>query len=238
MSIVAETDELRTTHDAATLLGYGGGGGGGGGADALVPRLVLETIAHLADEDRIGGDNPTSSEAQQRYRVALEDGVLKIMSKMGISVLDSYRSAQIFEALGLDGEVIDRCFTGTTSVLGGHRFVDLARTVLAQHATAFAGDLSVDADSDLPSPGVIKWRKGGEFHDMSKPVIDSLARRARARPVPGDRTVRARRRREGGRRRSDGRARAAGGPSRAAPTSTASSARRSVHGRPRSHATC
>ncbi len=166
VSLVAETDELRTTHDAATLLGYG--------ADALVPRLVLETIAHLADEDRIGGDNPTSSEAQQRYRAALEDGVLKIMSKMGISVLDSYRSAQIFEALGLDAEVIDRCFTGTTSVLGGHRFVDLARTVLAQHAVAFAGDLTVDADADLPSPGVIKWRKGGEFHDMSKPVIDRL----------------------------------------------------------------
>ena len=166
VSIVAETDEARTTHDAATLLGYG--------ADALVPRLVLETIAHLADEDRIGGDNPTASEAQRRYRTALEDGVLKIMSKMGISVLDSYRSAQIFEALGLDQEVIDRCFTGTVSVLGGHRFVDIARTVLEQHAIAHAGDLSEDADAALPSPGIIKWRKGGEFHDMSKPVIDTL----------------------------------------------------------------
>jgi glutamate synthase domain-containing protein 2/glutamate synthase domain-containing protein 1/glutamate synthase domain-containing protein 3 len=165
-SIVAETDEARTTHDAATLLGYG--------ADAIVPRLVLETIAHLADEDRIGGDNPTASEAQRRYRVAMEDGVRKIMSKMGISVLDSYRSAQIFEALGLAPEVIDRCFTGTTSVLGGHGFTDLARTVLEQHAIAYAGDTSVDADTALPSPGIIKWRKGGEFHDMSKPVIDAL----------------------------------------------------------------
>jgi len=165
-SIVAETDEARTTHDAATLLGFG--------ADAIVPRLVLETIAHLADEDRIGGDNPTASEAQRRYRTAMEDGVRKIMSKMGISVLDSYRSAQIFEALGLSPAVIDRCFTGTTSVLGGHEFVDLARTVLEQHAIAYAGDTSVDADGVLPSPGIIKWRKGGEFHDMSKPVIDSL----------------------------------------------------------------
>jgi len=165
-SLVAETDEARSTHDAATLLGYG--------ADAIVPRLVLETIAHLADEDRIGGDNPTASEAQARYRAALEDGVRKIMSKMGISVLDSYRSAQIFEALGLAPDVIDRCFTGTTSVLGGHTFVDLARTVLEQHAIAYAGDMSVDADVALPSPGIIKWRKGGEFHDMSKPVIDAL----------------------------------------------------------------
>jgi len=165
-SIVAETDEARTTHDAASLLGYG--------ADVIVPRLVLETIAHLADEDRIGGDNPTASEAQRRYRSALEDGVRKIMSKMGISVLDSYRSAQIFEALGLAPEVIDRCFTGTTSVLGGHGFADLARTVLEQHAVAYAGDLDGDSDAALPSPGIIKWRKGGEFHDMSKPVIDSL----------------------------------------------------------------
>ena len=165
-SIVAETDEARTTHDAATLLGYG--------ADAISPRLVLETIAHLADEDRIGGDNPTASEAQHRYRSALEDGVRKIMSKMGISVLDSYRSAQIFEALGLGPEVVARCFTGTVSVLGGHGFSDLARTVLEQHAHAFAGDLSEDSDAVLPSPGIIKWRKGGEFHDMSKPVIDTL----------------------------------------------------------------
>ena len=165
-SIVAETDEARTTHDMATLLGYG--------ADAIAPRLVLETIAHLADEDRIGGDNPTASEAQRRYRAAIEDGVRKVMSKMGISVLDSYRSAQIFEALGLAPEVVDRCFTGTTSVLGGHGFVDLARTVLQQHAVAYAGDLDEDSDAALPSPGIIKWRKGGEFHDMSKPVIDSL----------------------------------------------------------------
>jgi glutamate synthase domain-containing protein 2/glutamate synthase domain-containing protein 1/glutamate synthase domain-containing protein 3 len=166
VSIIAETDEARETHDAATLLGFG--------ADAIVPRLVLETIASLADDDRIGGDNPTSSVAQGRYRAALEDGVRKIMSKMGISVLDSYRSAQIFEALGLAPEVIDRCFTGTTSVLGGLGFTDLARTVLEQHAMAFGTDGSDRAVDTLPSPGIIKWRKGGEFHDMSKPVIDAL----------------------------------------------------------------
>jgi glutamate synthase domain-containing protein 2/glutamate synthase domain-containing protein 1/glutamate synthase domain-containing protein 3 len=167
-SVVAETDEARETHDAATLLGYG--------ADALVPRLVLETIAALADDDRIGGDNPTSSVAQRRYRAALEDGVRKIMSKMGISVLDSYRSGQIFEALGLAPEVIDRCFTGTTSVLGGLGFAELAAVVLEQHATAFGAGLAMDDDAIavLPSPGIIKWRKGGEFHDMSKPVVDAL----------------------------------------------------------------
>jgi glutamate synthase domain-containing protein 2/glutamate synthase domain-containing protein 3 len=161
-SIVAETNEARETHDFATLLGYG--------ADAIVPRLVLQTIADLADEDRIGGDNPTSSVAQERYRNAAEDGVLKIMSKMGISVLDSYRSAQIFEAMGLGPEVVDVCFTGTVSVLGGLSLRDFAQVVLAQHAEAF----DVDEPGALPSPGIIKWKQGGEFHDMSKPVIDAL----------------------------------------------------------------
>jgi len=168
VSLIAETDEARETHDAATLLGYG--------ADVVVPRLVLETIASLADEDRIGGDNPTSSVAQSRYRSAMEDGVRKIMSKMGISVLDSYRSAQIFESLGLAQDVIDRCFTGTVSVLGGLGFEDLARVVLEQHRSAFEAEVDEagDAMQALASPGIIKWRKGGEFHDMSKPVIDAL----------------------------------------------------------------
>jgi glutamate synthase domain-containing protein 2/glutamate synthase domain-containing protein 1/glutamate synthase domain-containing protein 3 len=167
VSLVAETDEARETHDAAALLGYG--------ADAIVPRLVLQTISDLADEGRIGGDNPPASVAQERYRNAIEDGVLKIMSKMGISVLDSYRSAQIFEALGLGQDVIERCFTGTVSTLGGVTLGDLGAQVLEQHAEAFSPPAGPDADlPDLPSPGIIKWRSGGEFHDMNKPVIDAL----------------------------------------------------------------
>ena len=167
-SLVAETDEARETHDAATLLGFG--------ADALVPRLVLQTIASLADEGRIGGDNPSASVAQERYRIAIEDGVLKIMSKMGISVLDSYRSAQIFEALGLGHDVIDACFTGTVSTLGGLTLEDLGAEVLAQHAESFPlpDDDGAVTLPDLSSPGIIKWRRNGEFHDMSKPVIDAL----------------------------------------------------------------
>ncbi|MEX0868370.1 MAG: glutamate synthase-related protein, partial [Nitriliruptoraceae bacterium] len=164
-SIVAETDEARETHDMATLLGFG--------ADAIVPRLVLQTIADLADEGRIGGDNPSAAVAQDRYRNAVEDGVLKIMSKMGISVLDSYRSAQIFEALGLCQEVVDRCFTGIVTKLGGLTFADLAEDVLARHAAAF--DTSEEEELPaLPSPGIIKWRQNAEFHDMNKPVIDAL----------------------------------------------------------------
>ena len=83
------------------------------------PRLVLESIADLCLEGRIGGDSPPSAEAQRRFREAVEDGVLKVMSKMGISTVESYRSAQIFEAVGLGPEVVDACLTGTPSPLGG-----------------------------------------------------------------------------------------------------------------------
>jgi glutamate synthase domain-containing protein 2/glutamate synthase domain-containing protein 1/glutamate synthase domain-containing protein 3 len=161
-SLVAETDEARETHDMASLLGYG--------ADAIVPRLVLQTITDLADEGRIGGDNPSASEAQERYRRAVEDGVLKIMSKMGVSTVDSYRSAQLFEALGLGEDVIETCFTGTVSSLGGFTLADIGEDVLAQHARAFE---QAEAP-ELESPGIIKYKKGGEYHDMSQPVIGAL----------------------------------------------------------------
>ena len=168
-SLVAETDEARETHDMATLLGFG--------ADALVPRLVLQTIADLADEGRIGGDSPSASVAQERYRNACEDGVLKIMSKMGISVLDSYRSAQIFEAMGLGPDVVELCFDGVVSTLGGLSLSDIAEDVLGQHEDAF-GPLDRRGEPhevpDLTSPGIIKYKKGGEFHDMNKPVVDAL----------------------------------------------------------------
>ncbi len=164
-SLVAETDEARETHDMATLIGFG--------ADAIVPRLVLQTITDLADEGRIGGDNPSATEAQDNYRNAVEDGVLKIMSKMGISTLDSYRSAQVFEALGLGPDVVSTCFAGITSTLGGVTLGDLGRDVLDQHALAFPADDEEELPA-LPSPGIIKYKKNGEFHDMNKPVVDAL----------------------------------------------------------------
>ncbi|MDQ3932292.1 MAG: glutamate synthase-related protein [Actinomycetota bacterium] len=165
-SIVAETNEARVTHDMACLLSYG--------ADAIVPKLAFETFAHLADEGRIrGGDEFSGSDAQERYRTALEDGVLKIMSKMGISTVDSYRSAQIFEALGLGADVIDLCLTGTVSQLGGLHLADLAEDVLAQHATAF-GREAKDGEA-LPSPGVVKFsRRGEEYHDINPDVVGAL----------------------------------------------------------------
>ncbi|MDP9022798.1 MAG: glutamate synthase-related protein [Actinomycetota bacterium] len=165
-SLVAETDEGRETHDMACLLGYG--------ADAIVPRLAFETFAHLAEEGLIRGDDLSGGDAQERYRTALEDGVLKILSKMGISTVDAYRSAQIFEAVGLGAEVVDLCLTGTVSQLGGLTFDDLAEDVLRQHADAFAAPVT-DGDITLPSPSVIKFsRRGEEYHDINPDVVGAL----------------------------------------------------------------
>src|SRR5262249_30367442 len=106
-SIVVIADEPREAHDFACLLRYG--------ADAVCPRLALETVAALAAADKLGGDQPSPAEAQLRYREAVEDGVLKIMSKMGIADVASYRGGQIFEAVGLARDVVDVCLTGTPS---------------------------------------------------------------------------------------------------------------------------
>lgn len=161
-SLVCETDDTRETHTFACLLGYG--------ADAICPRLAFETIAELADAGRLGRDAPAAGEAQEAFRHAVEDGVLKIMSKMGISTLDAYRSAQIFEALGLADEVVDMCLAGTPSKIGGIGFTELGRDVLGRHELAFA------EDAKLTSPGFYKHKKGGEFHDTNPAVVEALHR--------------------------------------------------------------
>jgi glutamate synthase (ferredoxin) len=160
-SLVVDSSDARESHHLACLLTNG--------ADAVCPRLPLESIHELAISGRLGGDVP-SEEAQRRFFGALEGGLLKIMSKMGISTLDSYRGAQIIEAIGLDAEVIERSFTGVSSVLGGIGFGELAADVLDRHKAAY-GDRPV-----LSNPGSIKYKKGGEYHAFEPPVIDGLHR--------------------------------------------------------------
>ena len=98
-TLLVESDEPREVHHFACLLGYG--------AEAICPRLALETLASMAAADKIGGDHPSPPEAQVRFKTAIEDGVLKVMSKMGISDVASYCGAQLFEAIGLAQEVVD-----------------------------------------------------------------------------------------------------------------------------------
>jgi glutamate synthase (ferredoxin) len=151
-SLVVDTREPVDAHHAAALLGFG--------ADAICPRLGLATIAGLAKD----GD-PVA--AQTRYLAAVEEGVFKVMSKMGISTLDSYRGAQIFEVLGLDAEVVDTCFAGTASPLGGIGFEELGQDVLDRQTAA--------AESrKLDNPGWFKHRPGGEYHATNPQVMQAL----------------------------------------------------------------
>jgi glutamate synthase (ferredoxin) len=162
-SIVVEADDARDSHHAASLLTNG--------ADALCPRLGLETITELATRGRLGG-NVDAEEAQRRYCEALEEGLLKIMSKMGISTLDSYRGAQIIEAVGLGGDVVDLCFSGMSSTLGGLGFVELGADVLLRHFAAYGPKPA------LVNTGYIKFRKGGEYHATNPAVVESLQKSA------------------------------------------------------------
>src|SRR5207249_6799275 len=134
----------------------------GYGAEAICPRLALETVAALAAADKVGGDRPSSAEAQARFRTAIEDGVLKVMSKMGIADVAAYCGAQVFDILGLAPEVVALCFAGTPTPVGGIGFEELEQEALAR-ATA----------TRLDNPGYVKFRKGGEPHEADTEVVEA-----------------------------------------------------------------
>ncbi|MGH2820253.1 MAG: glutamate synthase-related protein, partial [Actinomycetota bacterium] len=158
-SIIVESDEPRDSHHLACLLTNG--------ADAICPRLALESLADLAARGRLGSDVP-APEAQRRFFKAIEDGLLKIMSKMGISTLDSYRGAQIIEAMGLDARVMESCFNGVRSLLGGLTFEELGADAILRHDAAYARKPA------LANTGFIKFKKGGEYHSINPDVTDSV----------------------------------------------------------------
>ena len=170
-SLIADCDDVRETHHAAALLTNG--------TDALCPRLALQSIAELAGRGRLGG-SVTAAEAQRNYGAALEDGLLKVMSKMGISTLDSYRGAQIIEAVGLGPDVIELCFKGVESVLGGLSLIEMGADVFERHDAAYSGK------PVLPSPGLIKFKKGGDYHALNPDVIGSLHESIELQAAPED----------------------------------------------------
>ena len=161
-SLVVVADDPRDTHSVAALIGFG--------ADAVCPRLALQSVAEEADEADTG--DLVSSDAQERFRAAIEAGVLKILSKMGVSTIDSYRGAQLFEVIGLADEIVDLCFTGTANPVGGIGWDEIGGDVLRLHAEAFPADPEVAVN--LPSPGFYRVRKGGEYHAHSKEVTQAL----------------------------------------------------------------
>src|SRR6266581_2554368 len=158
LGLVAEAGDAWDVHHFAALVGFG--------AEAVHPWLALASVrARLTPQARTG------------FRAAAEKGLLKILSKMGISTLSSYCGAQIFEALGLGAEVIDRCFTGTVSVLGGVGFAELAEDVLARHRAAYPADAPAGAgEPALPDYGRVRFRRDGEDHAWSPPIVKALQR--------------------------------------------------------------
>lgn len=160
-SIVAETAEMRDVHHLATLIGYG--------AEAVYPYLALASAARLAESGKL--KDVSAVQASQNFIRALEKGLLKIMSKMGISTIDSYCGAQIFEAIGLSRDVIDLCLVGTPARFGGATLTQLAAAVLQRHHTAFSG-----SRPRLESPGWFKFKRGGEYHSFNPKVVNTLHR--------------------------------------------------------------
>ena len=159
--LVVESGEARSVHSVATLIGYG--------AAAVNPYLMLETLAELVELGWLP-EEMTAVEAQARAVKGLGKGLLKTLSKMGISTIPSYCGAQIFEAVGLAPEFVERHFTGTASRIGGVGTESFARDMLTRHARAYPGD----GDTLLPVIGLYAWRRDGEHHQWNPDTIALL----------------------------------------------------------------
>jgi glutamate synthase (NADPH/NADH) large chain len=172
IGIVLESGEAREVHHHCLLVGYG--------ADAINPYLAFESLWQARVDGLLPGDKYDSDEKiVSAYRKAVAKGVLKVMAKMGISTLQSYKGAQIFEALGLRDEVIHKCFVGTASRIQGVNFDVLAEEMLRRHALGYPLDTTRQLPS-LPNPGEFHWRAEGERHGWDPAAIADLQVAARA----------------------------------------------------------
>ncbi|HSP73609.1 MAG TPA: glutamate synthase large subunit, partial [Gaiellaceae bacterium] len=165
--LVVESGEPRSVHSVAVLVGYGAAAGN--------PYLMLETLADLVDEGRLP-EGMTREDARRRAVKGIAKGLLKTMSKMGISTMSSYCGAQIFEAVGLAPELVERHFTGTASRIGGIGVRTLAEHTLVRHARAYPGDPA----ELLPVIGLFAWRRDGEHHQWNPETIALLQHSVRA----------------------------------------------------------
>ncbi|HXL86199.1 MAG TPA: glutamate synthase large subunit, partial [Gemmatimonadaceae bacterium] len=161
VSLVAETGEAREVSHLALLIAYG--------ASAVHPYVALETVAALARPES-AGDKPHGAAAQERYIKALGKGLLKIMSKMGISTLQSYCGAQLWEAVGLSTALVDRHFAGTPSRVGGIGMELIAEETLRRHAQAFDDVFATRLDPG----GEYQYRVQGEHHNWNPLTIAKL----------------------------------------------------------------
>jgi glutamate synthase domain-containing protein 2/glutamate synthase domain-containing protein 1/glutamate synthase domain-containing protein 3 len=173
--LVIESGEPRQIHDMATLIGFG--------ASAINPYVMFESLDELADRTLLPGDFDRE-QAEKRIVKAIGKGLMKTISKMGISTIQSYCGAQIFEAVGLDHELIDKHFTGTASRIGGIGMGDLAVEAMERHFRAYP---RTDRDL-LPVGGVLQWRRDGELHNWNPDTIAKLQHAVRPEDGGGRQT--------------------------------------------------
>lgn len=165
--LVAECSDTWETHHFATIIGYG--------ASAIYPYLAYDTIRNAHDEGHLDNSHPVEHYFQN-YIKGVGKGLLKILSKMGISTLQSYQAAQIFECIGLGEEVISKCFKGTISRLDGLDFTDLEEEVLVKHRASYAAKGAL-----LETGGVYQWKRKGEKHLLNPKTIHLLQKSTKLR---------------------------------------------------------
>ncbi|KAJ1666767.1 glutamate synthase [NADH] [Coemansia sp. RSA 1646] len=164
VALIVETGEARETHHFCVLVGYG--------VDAVCPYMVYEAVTKLHRENILS--EKSVEQLVEQFRHAVDDGFRKVMSKMGISTLQSYKGAQIFEALGVAADVIDKCFVGTASRVEGTTMAGFAADALARHDLAYVGKSEEQGVAAINDEGEYNWRKGGENHVNTPGTIASL----------------------------------------------------------------
>ena len=162
-SIVVATGEVFDPHSAAVMLGYG--------ATAIYPYLLYYTVRHIEE------DPEEIKQILKRFRRAMGAGLLKIMSKMGISTLSSYRNSRLFDAIGLSEEMVEECFAGTVGLLNGLSYDDIDARLNTNHQRAYNSDFEGQKNV-LYKGGFYKYKKGEEFHDFSRPTISAIQKSA------------------------------------------------------------
>jgi glutamate synthase (NADPH/NADH) large chain len=172
VGLIVECGDAREVHHMALLIGYGAG--------AINPYLAFESIEDMIREDLHGLGGQDAKVAIERYIKAAGKGVLKVMSKMGVSTVASYTGAQIFEAIGLGADLVDEYFTGTVSRLGGIGLDEIAAEVAARHAVAHPRRPEERAHRKLELGGEYQWRREGEYHLFNPETVYKLQHATRS----------------------------------------------------------
>jgi glutamate synthase (NADPH/NADH) large chain len=173
VGLIVESGDAREVHHMALLVGFGAG--------AINPYLAFESIEDMIREDVHGLGGVDAEYALKKYIKASGKGILKVMSKMGVSTVASYTGAQIFEAIGLGNELIDEYFTGTVSRLGGIGLDELASEVASRHAVAYPKNPERRAHRKLELGGEYQWRREGEYHLFNPETVFKLQHATRAK---------------------------------------------------------